>query len=378
MYTNNDNGHRPVHDGQVIRQPAMILETEDTVIPIGNDEDKGSKRTSRKDLLGTDVAKRCSQAAQKLFPDVKTSRAHFLVGQELGLDGKSFNDMIREEMPPTIPTLLAIEYKFGISKEWLLNGTGEMFVKRDTDQTFSKILQMMSVTDGLVTYLQKHGQHCKVIIKNIPQKDLSDQRLNKLFDHGKVGQKMVDYVEKILTTGEIPEKLLTMPELEEENFWNLPNRGQDSEYLSKLEHETKKVILSRMCRSVPILWAFESTQAPVLLVEEQESQQSLILSKTLRMIDLLVLQFYETSSIVEEADEYISKVIDQVTGKLNPAWVLQHLPDEVKLEFYNAQGDYDQLNELVESIDRPNLKSLLTSKKSIIERLKANSEVRPC
>lgn len=50
-------------------------------------------------------------------------------GKEVEISSNFVSEIEAEKKDPSGPLLLAIEYKFGVNKDWILHGKGEKYVK---------------------------------------------------------------------------------------------------------------------------------------------------------------------------------------------------------------------------------------------------------
>lgn len=53
-------------------------------------------------------------------------------GKEVEISSNFVSEIEAEKKDPSGPLLLAIEYKFGVNKDWILHGKGEKYVKDKT------------------------------------------------------------------------------------------------------------------------------------------------------------------------------------------------------------------------------------------------------
>ena len=50
-------------------------------------------------------------------------------GYRIGISNTYLSEVESEKKVPSEPLLLAIEYKFGVNKDWIIRGKGEKYVK---------------------------------------------------------------------------------------------------------------------------------------------------------------------------------------------------------------------------------------------------------
>ena len=50
-------------------------------------------------------------------------------GKEVGISSNYVSEIETEKKDPSDPLLLAIEYRFGVNKDWILHGKSEKYVK---------------------------------------------------------------------------------------------------------------------------------------------------------------------------------------------------------------------------------------------------------
>ena len=73
-----------------------------------------------------------------LRKQLKLSQEAF--GQEIGLSRGEVNNIDRELTIPKDFTIQMICREFGVSEEWLRNGTGDMFVPQTEDEELAKLV----------------------------------------------------------------------------------------------------------------------------------------------------------------------------------------------------------------------------------------------
>lgn len=71
-------------------------------------------------------------------------------GEEVGISSNFVSEIETEKKDPSAPLMLAIEYKFGVNKDWILHGKGEKYVKDKflfTNQEIEIIKSLRKLSD---------------------------------------------------------------------------------------------------------------------------------------------------------------------------------------------------------------------------------------
>lgn len=95
-------------------------------------------------------------------------------GERIGISANYLSEVESGKSKPSIPVLLAIEYRFGVSAEWLNNGNGTRYIKDDLKLTHeeSEIIKALRGNEELKRFIHtliKEFKDQEAVVKNLAE-----------------------------------------------------------------------------------------------------------------------------------------------------------------------------------------------------------------
>lgn len=103
-------------------------------------------------------------------------------GQRIGITASSCSTIESGKSNPSNQTIVAICREFGVSKQWLVEGVGEMYVKRDLTDTLTHM-----VTDLMASSDESFKKRFVAALLQVPPDgwDAIEEFVNKLSTEGR-------------------------------------------------------------------------------------------------------------------------------------------------------------------------------------------------